>query len=196
MKTTNTISNMADKNPESIVELTTILVQLGRARGKTETILSTGKESAIKRHIGTLRDIQKNLSKLVRTVEVEKLTAKDNSEEIDAWISEMESEMNEGDEKIDILEEWLSKTREKREDDDQKKKMNFEMELYEAKMKLQAQHLKPESNEAKSSENSSSKVQARLPKMTITVFDGSYGDWPRFWGQFSETILIKQVYHL
>ena len=31
-------------------------------------------------------------------------------------------------------------------------------------------------------------LQAKLPKMTLSGFDGSYGDWPRFWGQFSETI--------
>ena len=39
-----------------------------------------------------------------------------------------------------------------------------------------------------SSDTTFSKLQAKLPKMTITVFNGSYGDWPRFWGQFSETI--------
>ena len=28
----------------------------------------------------------------------------------------------------------------------------------------------------------------RLPKINITLFDGSYMDWPRFWGQFTETV--------
>ena len=28
----------------------------------------------------------------------------------------------------------------------------------------------------------------RLPKINITTFDGSYMDWPRFWGQFTETV--------
>ena len=31
-------------------------------------------------------------------------------------------------------------------------------------------------------------IQAKLPKLVITKFDGSFMDWPRFWGQFSETI--------
>ena len=30
--------------------------------------------------------------------------------------------------------------------------------------------------------------QAKLPKLMVTKFDGSFRDWPRFWGQFSETI--------
>ena len=30
--------------------------------------------------------------------------------------------------------------------------------------------------------------QAKLSKLTITKFDGTYMDWPRFWRQFTETI--------
>ena len=29
---------------------------------------------------------------------------------------------------------------------------------------------------------------AKLPKLVISKFDGSFMDWPRFWGQFSEAI--------
>ena len=31
-------------------------------------------------------------------------------------------------------------------------------------------------------------IQAKLPKLVITKFDGTFMDWPRFWGQFWETI--------
>ena len=39
-------------------------------------------------------------------------------------------------------------------------------------------------------ESSSSKdeIQAKLPKLTITKFNGTFEDWTRFWNQFSETI--------
>ena len=30
---------------------------------------------------------------------------------------------------------------------------------------------------------------AKLPKLVISKFEGCYMDWPRFWGQFSETII-------
>ena len=33
-----------------------------------------------------------------------------------------------------------------------------------------------------------SDIQAKLPKLMITKFDGTYMDWPRFWGQFTEAI--------
>ena len=29
---------------------------------------------------------------------------------------------------------------------------------------------------------------AKLPKLVISKFDGSFMDWPRFWGQFCEAI--------
>ena len=179
---------MADEDSESSVNLKTKLVQLGTATDKTATVLSTGKESSIKRHVEALREILNDVSKLVRTVEAEKITAKQNIDEIKTWVDGMETKINDGDEKIKLLEEWLSEAQEKREIDDHKKRMNFEMELYEATMKLQAEHLKPQPKEPMSSDTTFSKLQARLPKMTITVYNGSYGDWPRFWGQFSETI--------
>ena len=180
---------MAEGNEsKSTSELVTKLVQLVRAVDKTETILNTAKESSIKRHVETLREIINEVSKLVRTVEGEKITAKEDSAEIDTWMSDIEDKINNGDEKINILEQWLSETREKREYSEQKKKLDFEMELYEAKMKLQAQQLNKESSQATMSSETSIPLQAKLPKLTITIFNGSYGDWPRFWGQYSENI--------
>ena len=65
------------------------------------------------------------------------------------------------------------------------------MELYQAKLKLQAEHLKPETKQAepKSNDNNTVKpAKLKLPDLKITPFDGTYGDWPRFWGQFSANI--------
>ena len=39
-----------------------------------------------------------------------------------------------------------------------------------------------------SDSSSSGSIKARLPKLVITKFHGTYADWPRFWGQYSETI--------
>ena len=150
---------MADENSESSVKLARKLVQLGRPTEKTGMVLSTGKESAIKRHVETLRDILKDVGKLVRTVEAEKITAKQHSDEIDTWVEGMESKINNGDEKINLLEEWLNEAREKREFNDQKKKKDLEMELYEAKIELQAEHLKPDPKESTPSETSVAQLQ-------------------------------------
>ncbi|CAB4008117.1 Hypothetical predicted protein [Paramuricea clavata] len=148
-----------ENDSKSSVELATKLVQLGSARDKTETILQAAKESAIKRHVETLREIINEVNKLVRTIEAEKITAKENSDEIDTWIGEIEEKLNEGDDKITILEQWLDETREKREYSDQKKKLDFEMELHEAKMKLQAQKINKESSKEPTSRSTTTRVE-------------------------------------
>ena len=37
-------------------------------------------------------------------------------------------------------------------------------------------------------EMSPKETQAKPPKIEIERFEGSFLDWPRFWGQFTETI--------
>ena len=44
------------------------------------------------------------------------------------------------------------------------------------------------SESAKNSDGSSTGLEAKLPKLVITKFNGTFQDWPRFWGQFSEAI--------
>ena len=59
------------------------------------------------------------------------------------------------------------------------------MKLREQKMKLQTSLATQESHEGG---RSPKQTQAKLPKIEIKKFKGSYLDWPRFWGQFTETI--------
>ena len=99
---------MADEDSESSVNLKTKLEQLGTATDKTATVLSTEKESSIKRHVEALREILNDVCKLVRTVEAEKITAKQNIDEIKTWVDGIETKINDGNEKIKLLEEWLS----------------------------------------------------------------------------------------
>ena len=40
----------------------------------------------------------------------------------------------------------------------------------------------------KNSGGPSTGLQAKLPKLVITKFNGTFQDWPRFWGQFSASI--------
>ena len=38
-----------------------------------------------------------------------------------------------------------------------------------------------------------SKLLAKLPKLQITKFNGSFTDWPRFWSMYSETIQKSNI---
>ena len=66
--------------------------------------------------------------------------------------------------------------------------MQFELQLEEAKIKLKAEHMKAEAPSSEESSSASGNIEAKLPELTITKFNGTYADWPRFWGQYSETI--------
>ena len=170
------------------ITLKTKLIQLGRARDKSDNVLKGGKEHVIRRHIETLKESLTEVSKWHRTVEAEKITSKEEVGEIDQWSNEIEKHIEEADQTIGLLEQWLNDTQVKREDQQRQERMNFELKLEEAKIKLKAEHKKVEAPSSEISSSASGNIQARLPKLTITKFDGTYADWPRFWGQYSETI--------
>ena len=64
--------------------------------------------------------------------------------------------------------------------------MQFEIKLHETKLKLQEDLQLKIGSLNQSAEMPAS--QAKLPKLVITKFNGTYADWPRFWGQYSESI--------
>ena len=66
------------------------------------------------------------------------------------------------------------------------KQLKFELKLHEAKAKLQSEIIPEVSTSIRA--GSESKTQAKLPKLHITKFNGTYADWPRFWNLFFETI--------
>lgn len=66
--------------------------------------------------------------------------------------------------------------------------MKYEVKLHEAKMKLELERQAILKVETSSSEAKVKQVEAKLPKLVITKFKGSYTDWPRFWGQYTESI--------
>jgi hypothetical protein len=67
------------------------------------------------------------------------------------------------------------------------------MLLHEKKMEMQAELSSALSSAPKhQKECKESEVflagSAKLPKLVIAKFGGSFIDWPKFWGQFSEAI--------
>ena len=83
------------------------------------------------------------------------------------------------------LHKWLENRRRQEETAAREDQLNFEKKLHEQKMKLQTEIVTQASHEGGGSPK---ETQAKLPKMEIQRFEGSNLDWPRFWGQFTETI--------
>ena len=169
-------------NAESTLE--TKLKQLERTEDKTSDALKTGKRSTISRHLTNLKELLTEVDNARRAFEAEKIAA-----EVSAWDDGIMAKMEEADDQIENLEEWLAKQKMEAENQEREEKMQFEIKLHETKLKLQEEFQLKNGNLNPSAETPAS--QAKLPKLVITKltkFNGTYADWQRFWGQDSESI--------
>jgi len=118
-----------------------------------------------------------------RAVEAQKIEGYETTHEIKEWNAGVEAKVEQADEKLEVLEEWLHDQKLKQETHEREEQMQFEIKLHETKLKLQ-EELEQQKNVASHTPN----TRAKLQKLVISKFNGSFADWPRIWGQYSETI--------
>lgn len=80
--------------------------------------------------------------------------------------------------------------REVEEDHDHGRSLEFERQLLE--QKLQYQKLIEQEKAAQAQQQV--RGDAKLPKLQITPFNGSYRDWLRFWSQFKVNIESRDIH--
>ena len=171
--------------------LKTKLKQLERTEEKTDEVLKNGKRSAIERQLSNLKELLTEVDHARSALEALKIEAQISEGDITEWSNAISAKIEEADGHIENLEEWLALRKLEAEKQEREEKMQFEIKLHETKLKLQEDlQLKAETQTAQkpSVETSASTGEAKLPKLVITRFNGTYADWPRFWGQYSETI--------
>ncbi|XP_046843130.1 uncharacterized protein LOC124437166 [Xenia sp. Carnegie-2017] len=160
--------------------------------GKTERILASDNHGRIERHRDALNELVKEADTAKRTVEGLKIASGENVESISEWEESIENTIGQADNAIEKLRKWLMEVDESKKAHLRKDQLNFEKELYETKLhyKTQLEESKRDKPEETGETNStiSGNLEAKLPKLVISKFNGSYKDWPRFWNQFSETI--------
>ena len=195
-ETPPTSETTKDAFEKSEAALQTKIKQLQWANEKAESVLKAEKKRAIARHVDTSKEIQSEVNRLRRAVEAGKIAEGVSANEIDKWNDDVESKMELTDSTIERLEEWLLEEeakverlqrdqKAKRESQERQERLQFELELHEAKMNLQAKINKPD---APKTTDKALKLQPKLPKLEITKFNGTYADCPRFWSLYSETI--------
>ena len=84
------------------------------------------------------------------------------------------------------MEKWLSAKVRAEEIVAHEERVNDELKVHEKRLRMKAElelsQTKPEIQECIGFKT------AKLPKLVISKFDGSFTDWSRFWGQFTEAI--------
>lgn len=123
-------------------------------------------------------------------VEAKKIESKVNSDAIQTWNDDVDSKLQAANVEIGRIRKWLRDRGKEAEINAKKEQLQFEEEIQKMKLQLKADQLATtkSQNEGAGQGLSSCGVQAKLPKLVITKFDGSHMDWPRFWEQFSENI--------
>ncbi len=154
---------------------------------RTDSVLDSNKDTAIKRQLEALKALTSEVETSRRGVEALKIEQEMNEEEVAAWNSEVETEIEKADDDVKRLVKWLDDCKLEKERNDFEEKLKYKIKLHETKLKLDSEH-QVQLKAKLVKENSSNKVEAKLPKLVISKFDGNYMDWQRFWGQFTESI--------
>ena len=133
-----------------------------------------------------------------RAVEAEKITTKQEVDEIVEWVATVDEKLVKADKEVSRLREYQIGIKKPEEQKPQGKELQFEHVHHETRMKFQ-----PELKAAKTTDNQShgklqtvTVAEAKSPKVEITKFEGSYQDWPRFRGQFTELIDKSNVHNM
>ena len=170
--------------------LETKLKHIAITRSKTEKILESNNQQKIERHRDALTQLVSEADLCKRTVEGLKISKGDTIESIGEWAENVENTIGQADIDIEKTQRWIAEVNENVKAKSRKEQLDFEKELYETKLHYRNQLEKDQQDEESLSHSSvqPSGVEAKLPKLVITKFNGTYQDWPRFWNQFRETI--------
>jgi hypothetical protein len=165
-------------------KLDTKLKQLAIAVGRSKQALESGKTESIKRHLQALREIIREANNAKQAAEAVKIDNSEDIEKIDEWNNEVEAKLEIADAEIERLQKWISEKELSEEIVAEEGRLKLELAMHEKKLKMQHELSKtePEIKEFASFQT------AKLPKLVISKFDGSFMDWTRFWGQFTEAI--------
>lgn len=170
------------------------LLQLNMTVAKTDTVLAAGNPEAIERQCSTLKSITAEITRMRLDVEAKKLEAKEEIADIQTWNTHLDAKLDEADNEVGKARKWLDDRKKETEVLAQEEKMRFEEKLHKTKLEFQTElQASQTSQHPHVQAQTSNDIQAKLPKLEITKFDGTFMDWPRFWGQFSETIAKSSV---
>ena len=172
---------------ELIKEIETKVKLLGSTEAKTEAILQGGNVETIERHLDALRRLSKEVDVLIIQVEQAKILNGDALEDVIAWSSEVEVKLASIDEGVvfggkrltDI--KWEASYASKAIEEavlNQQRKEQLEFECVQLELKLE--YDKKTSHVKKDKKSNSKGDKAKLPKLTITKFNGTYEAWLPF----------------
>ena len=156
---------------------------------KTDDIIAKRDRQALDRHQTAISGIVSAVDTLKNTIEEKKFAKGEREEEIATWSQGIEEHLEKADDTTRRLQKAI-KTIDMQEEEEQavekhKQNMVFERELLEQKEQFE-KNREEQRAVAQTTEHHSS--AAKLPKLTITKFNGRLEEWLPFWGKFTTEI--------
>ncbi len=164
---------------------------------RTGDILQGEQPDAIERHCKAPKAVFAVVDDCRRAVEEQKIIAEESLEEINELNIEINAKLVEADNDVKRMKEWFESGQCEQETRERKEQIKHKTKLHETRMKFQTELKMAKSQQNKQGEaetkasyasETTTGIEARLPKLEIAEFDGSYMDWLRFWGQFEEIV--------
>ena len=155
--------------------LETKLKQLHITIGRTNAVLDGNQEIAIQRHSDTIKAMTVVVENQRRKVEENKIAAGEDETDLSEWNAQIETKLALADVEVKRIQKWWENRKQEKELVTREEQIKFEVKLHETKLKLQE-----ELQDAKPKRESTLEQMAKLPKLEISKFEGSYLDWPRF----------------
>ena len=164
-------------------------------QSKTQAVITSGNSETVKRHHDALKGLAREADECKIKIEQEKLSNDENLEDVAAWSSEVEIKLETIDTDIARIGKYLDEENQRaklaaKEVDQvlvsKEREQQLQFERAQLEMKLE---FDKKTNEMKNNQQGTSKTPcAKLPKLSITRFDGTFAQWLPFWNKFKAEI--------
>ena len=168
-------------------------------QAKGQNIVTKGNATTIERHRDALVYLAKEADEIKLKIEGKKIAKGEQMEEVCAWSDEIDKVIEGVDAEIEHLGKCLGEAKQKSQMAEKEseeaaiaKEREQQLAFEREKLEMKLEHEK-KSEEFKSSKKGKglpgdSGLHAKLPKLSITKFDGSFDQWLSFWNKFSAEI--------
>ncbi|KAK3727323.1 hypothetical protein QZH41_006278 [Actinostola sp. cb2023] len=169
-----------------------LLDLLNKRLSKTEEVIAKEDREAAERQITSINKIVEVVIELKEVVEEKKFMKGESEEEVTAWSAQFDADLNKADGHRNELTKQIKEMDLREQEADiaikHKKTMEFERELLEQKAEFEKGHAVNQASEIQQVSQQMPKCSAKLPKLSITKFNGKIEEWLPFWGKFTSEI--------
>lgn len=174
-----------------IKEINAKLQLLALTEAKTKGIMEGGNMETIQRHLDALKGISKGVDDLKLQIEQAKITKGETPEEVIAWSGEIEAKLASIDQGVVGASKRLTELKteanlagQEVEEAALQKKRKEQLDFERAQLELKLEYDKKAADVNKHQSAPTKRDGAKLPKLTITKFNGTYEAWLPFWNKF------------